>query len=265
MATTIYYFTGTGNSLSVAKLLSEKLEDCELVPIAKIWEENHLMSTNEEVGFIFPLYWSGLPKIVYDFVNKIDLKETNYFFTVITSAGDITELPLQQLQLILKQKDKKLNAGIYITMPNNYIIGYNIHSKERQRQFFERAITQIESFSEIIKDKSENLDNKIFEKDVSRSEKFNKKFRENVYESDKSFTVDDNCSSCGICEQVCPVNNIILIEGKPEWQHKCQQCLACINFCPEKSIQIGTQTVKTGRYHHPEIKLKQIISQKKQF
>ena len=265
MTTTIYYFTGTGNSLSVAKLLSEKIEDCELVPIVTIWEEENVNSINENVGFVFPLYWSGLPKIVYDFVERINLKETNYIFTIITSAGDITELPLQQLQLILNEKEKKLNAGIYITMPNNYIIGYDVHSEERQKQFFERAISQIESFSEIVKDRNENLDKEIFKKDVSRLEKYNIKFRKNVYESDKSFSVESNCSSCGICEQVCPVNNIKIIEGKPEWQHKCQQCLACINFCPEKSIQIGTSTVKTGRYHHPEIKLKQIINQKKQF
>jgi len=262
MTATIYYFTGTGNSLRIANLLAEKINDCELVPIAKVWEKAELTSISEIVGFVFPLYWSGLPKIVYDFVNKIDLKVTNYIFTVITSAGDITELPLQQLEKLLKNKEKKLNAGIYITMPNNYIIGYDVHSEERQKQFFERAIHQVESFSEIVINKSENLDKDIFEKDVSRSEKFNRKFRENVYESDKSFSVDDNCSSCGICEQVCPVNNIILQDGKPEWQHKCQQCLACINFCPEKSIQIGTQTVKTGRYHHPEITLKQIKMQK---
>jgi len=148
-------------------------------------------------------------------------------------------------------------------MPNNYIIGYDVHSEERQKQFFERAISKIESFSEIVKDRSENLEAEIFKKDVSRAEKYNYKFRKNVYESDKSFSVESSCSSCGICEQVCPVNNIKIIEGKPEWQHKCQQCLACINFCPEKSIQIGTKTVKTGRYHHPEIKLKQIIAQKK--
>ena len=262
MTATIYYFTGTGNSLRIANLLAEKINDCELIPIAKVWEKAELTSISEIVGFVFPLYWSGLPKIVYDFVNKIDLKVTNYLFTVITSAGDITELPLQQLENLLKKKEKKLSAGIYITMPNNYIIGYDVHSDERQKQFFERAIHQVESFSEIVIHKGENLDKDVFEKDVSRREKFNKKFRENVYESDKSFSVDDNCSSCGICEQVCPVNNIILQDGKPEWQHKCQQCLACINFCPEKSIQIGTQTVKTGRYHHPEITLKQIINQK---
>ena len=262
MRTTIYYFTGTGNSLKIARLLSEKLEDCELIPIAKVWQMENLTSTSEKVGFIFPLYYSGLPKIVFDFINKIDLNNSNYFFAVITSAGDVNELPLQQLEKILKTKTKTLSAGFFITMPNNYIIGFDIHSEERQKEFFEMAFKQIESIPEILNNKKENLNQDVFEKILSRSEKFNSTFRKKVYESDKSFYADDNCSSCGICEKVCPVNNIILKEGIPEWQHKCQQCLACINFCPEKSIQFGTKTLTSNRYHHPEITVQDLLNQK---
>ena len=102
----------------------------------------------------------------------------------------------------------------------------------------------------------------IFEKRRIKSEKFNKNFRDNVYGFDKSFYAEDTCTSCGICVKVCPVNNITLEEGIPQWQHKCQQCLACINFCPEKCIQFGDKTLKTQRYHHPEITVKDLISQK---
>ena len=260
--TTIYFFTGTGNSLKIAKDLAKKLEACELIPIAKVWQIENLKSMSEKVGFIFPLYWSGLPKIVHDFINKIDLSKSNYLFTVITSAGDINEQPLQQLEKILKTKATTLSAGFFITMPNNYIIGIDIQSEEHQKEIFEKALKQVESISEIVKNKEENLNQDIFEKDVSRSEGINKDFREGVYESDKSFYADDNCSNCGICEKICPVNNIILVDGIPLWQHRCQQCLACINFCPEKSIQFGTETLQTQRYHHPEISLKEIIEQK---
>ncbi len=263
MQTTIYYFTGTGNSLKIAKDLAQKLEECELIPIAKVWQTEDLESTSEKIGFIFPLYYSGLPKIVYDFIDKIDLSKSNYFFAVITSGGDIKEFPLQQLEKILKTKLKTLSAGFIIIMPNNYIIGFDIHSEESQKRFFGRAINQVEKISEIVKDKKQNLNQEIFVKNLSRSERFNQNFRNEVNESDKSFYADDSCSSCGICEHVCPVNNIKLVEGIPEWQHNCQQCLACINFCPEKSIQFGTETLKTGRYHHPEITLQEIINQKK--
>jgi MinD superfamily P-loop ATPase len=90
-----------------------------------------------------------------------------------------------------------------------------------------------------------------------------KKFRDKVYASDKSFYANEDCTNCGICESVCPVNNIVLTEGLPQWQHKCQQCLACINFCPENAIQFGTKSLETGRYHHPEITVQEIMNQKK--
>ncbi|NVM36449.1 MAG: 4Fe-4S binding protein [Candidatus Lokiarchaeota archaeon] len=263
METTIYYFSGTGNSLKIAKDLADKFEDSELKPIAKIWDLENLESKSEKIGFIFPLYWSGLPKIVYEFIKKIDLSKSNYFFGVVTSTGDINEQPLQQLDRILKTKSKRLSAGFYINMPNNYIIGVDIHSEEKQKEFFEKAIKQVEKISKIIKNKEENLTQEILQKDVKRSEGVNKDFLERVYESDKEFYADDKCTSCGICENVCPVNNIVLVEGKPHWQHKCQQCLACINFCPEKSIQFGKETLKTQRYHHPEITVQEIINQKK--
>ena len=263
MKTTIFFFTGTGNSLKIARSICDKLDDCELIPIAKVWQIKDLKATSEKVGFIFPLYYSGLPKIVYDFAINIDLSKSDYFFAVVISGGGVSDLPLQQLGRILKTKAKKLNAGFLIPMPNNYIIGYDIHSEQRQKDFFTKAIEQVESLSEIVKNKGDNLDQDILEKDLGRADRFNTKFRENVNESDKSFYAEDNCSGCGICENLCPVNNIILLEVKPQWQHRCQQCLACINFCPEKSIQFGTQTLKTHRYHHPEITLQDIGNQRK--
>jgi MinD superfamily P-loop ATPase len=88
----------------------------------------------------------------------------------------------------------------------------------------------------------------------------NKNFRENVLKSDKEFYADEKCTSCGDCEHVCPVNNIRIVESKPEWLHHCQQCLACINYCPEKAIQYNSKTLSFGRYHHPEINI-EVISQ----
>jgi ferredoxin len=262
MKTTIYYFTGTGNSLKAAKDLCEKLNSCELTPIAKFLEMEDPESTSEKIGFFFPLYYSGLPKIVLDFVKELDVDKSNYFFAGVTSAEDINEYPLQQLEMILREKEKRLNAGLLINMPNNYIIGYDITSEKLQIDFFEKAKKAIEDFSEIVNNGKDNLDSSVFKKDIGRSEKINGWFQAEVNNLDKSFYVDDNCNSCGICEKVCPVKNIVLTDGIPQWLHKCQHCLACINFCPEKSIQFGDKTLKTGRYHHTEIKLKEIINQK---
>ncbi|MFX1389070.1 MAG: EFR1 family ferrodoxin [Promethearchaeota archaeon] len=262
MVTTIYYFTGTGNSLKIAKDISEELDDIELIPIAKIWELNSIKAKSKNVGFIFPLYYSGLPKIVYDFISKLEVKNVKYFFTVITNAGGINELPLQQIEEILNAKEKTLNAGFYITMPNNFILGYNVDSEKRQRALFEKAINQVHKICEIVKNETTIITQDIFQKNVKRSAKMNTTFRNEVLDSDKSFYANKNCTSCGICENICPVKNIRLIEGVPQWNHKCQQCLACIHFCPEEAIQFGNQTLKIQRYHHPDISLQEISNQK---
>lgn len=262
MSTTIYYFTGTGNSLTVAKNLAEKLESSDLVPMTKVYQKEDLASTSEKVGFIFPLYYAGVPKIVFDFVKKIDLTNSTYFFTVVTNAGDIDQVPLYQLAELLKEKSKMLNAGFFITMPNNYIIGYDIHPPERQNQFFENAKEKVNEIADFITQNKENIQEEILKSVKSSKLKFNEEFRNTVNESDKYFNVDENCDNCTICENVCPVNNIKIVEGKPQWQHNCQQCLACINYCPEKAIQFGTKTLKTNRYHHPEVTVSNIGNQK---
>jgi len=262
MKTTIYFFTGTGNSLRVAKLLAERLGDCELVAIAKVWKMERVESKSESVGFVFPLYYFGLPKIVYDFLQNLIIDKSSYFFSVITSAEDIIDFPFQQINNILKMKGKKLNAGSVINMPNNYIMGYDVTPEVRRRKLFDIMFNKIRLISEIIKSKGENITEEILEKESERQQRINNEFREGVNEMDESFYATDSCNSCGICVKVCPVNNIKLINGIPEWQHKCQLCLACLHFCPEIAIQFGKDTLKAGRYHHPEILLKDITTQK---
>lgn len=262
MKTSLYYFTGTGNSLKVARDLSEKLKDCELIPIAKVWQEENLVSTSDKVGFVFPLYYYGLPKIIYDFVHKINLDKTNYVFAVITMGGEWEGVSLKQLEKILRTKSKTLSAGFLVTMPNNFIIDQDIYPEDQEKEILDKAMIEIEKISVSIKKNVKNLDIDIDQKKGRSIERTNIIFHKKVYESDEFFFVDENCNNCGTCEKVCPVNNIILVEGKPQWQHKCQQCLACINFCPEKSIQYGERTLGRGRYHHPEVTVKDLINQK---
>ena len=263
MKTAIYYFSGTGNSLKIAKDLTERMEECELIPMAKFWQKDKVAVTSEKVGFIFPLYYWGLPRIVYDFVENVELDKTNYLFAVVTRSGDVNGIPLIQIEKMLKTKSKTLSSGFFILMPNNYILDEDVTPEDDQMERFEEANRQIKEIVKVIE-----ANKKILEIDITKTkrgiEKMNKSFRDNVYESDEFFYADENCNNCGTCEEVCPVNNIILVEGKPQWQHECQQCLACINYCPEKSIQYGEKTLKRERYHHPEITVQDLINQKKE-
>ncbi|TFG01198.1 MAG: hypothetical protein EU542_07365, partial [Promethearchaeota archaeon] len=167
-----------------------------------------------------------------------------------------------QIQNILSEKGKELSAGWFIQMPNNDIPVDDLNSQEEMDQKLKQAKPQIKEMAECIKESKAN-EIEIPTKRTRSIEKTNKTFRDGVFKMDEFFFADENCTSCGICEQVCPINNIILVDGKPQWQHECQMCVACINYCPEESIQYDEKTQDRGRYQNPEITVEEIISQKK--
>lgn len=43
------------------------------------------------------------------------------------------------------------------------------------------------------------------------------------------------CSQCGICADICPLDNIEMDEY-PVYKCKCQFCMRCVSFCPNDSI-----------------------------
>ena len=75
---------------------------------------------------------------------------------------------------------------------------------------------------------------------------------------DRSFSTNKKCNGCGTCSKICPVNNIKIIKDSPSWQHHCEFCLACFHWCPEEAI-ISSELKETVRYHHPSIKLSDMM------
>ena len=257
MKTILYYFSGTGNSLAIAKEFKKNIINSRLIPIAKIWKNNENISNSEKVGFIFPLYFWGLPKIIENFIEKIDLSNVNYIFCISTSGGKSSPdcIP-DKLKKILNKKNKILNAYFRIVMPSNYIKEYNPDSKALIQKKLDNSKLMVNSISKLINSNKNKIKNG---RAVFLAKIVNRIWQNNVLKSDKKFYTDNNCISCGTCQKVCPVNNISLINNKPKWNNKCEECMACIHFCPKKAIQYGKKTQNKGRYHHPDITINELI------
>ena len=60
---------------------------------------------------------------------------------------------------------------------------------------------------------------------------------------------EEKCNGCGLCATLCPLNNIEIVDGKPEWGKNCTHCMACINHCPKKAIEYGEKSKGKPRYH----------------
>jgi ferredoxin len=260
LSATLYYFTGTGNSLWVARKLVEKLPQASLIPVVKALNEKDVSPDTDTVGFIIPLYFCGIPDIVRRFIEKVDLNQTEYLFTVVT-RGLTSGLVFELMDELLKKKSKKLGSAFYLTMPDNYIPNITPPPPSKIPKIMTDASSGIDKIAQAVLEKKEtNPRDPWFWKLLGKT--YYSSWVRDVHSRDKSFNVTDDCNSCGICQKVCPVANVTLSGGKPSWQHQCEQCMACIELCPQEAIQFEKKTLKRARYHHPEVTVKDIISQK---
>ncbi len=255
MKTIIYYFTGTGNSLAAARKIAARLGDCELVRISlRLMTRGDIVSQAERVGIICPVYFSGLPSVVAECARHLDLSRSQYVFSVVTYGGSGASSALGQLDSIIRMRNRGLDAGFMVKMPGNYILMYSSPVGRKRENVLAKADTQIEDIAGAIsrcekrKLPSSILANLVHSLAYPR-------FVSRVHEDDRKFTVNEICTSCGICAAICPVENIELVNGKPVWNHKCELCCGCIHLCPVGAIQAGSGTITRQRYRNPSVSI----------
>jgi flavodoxin/Pyruvate/2-oxoacid:ferredoxin oxidoreductase delta subunit len=256
MKTTIYYFSGTGNSLKVAKDIATELEDTETIKICKDNIDIH-KTISKKIGFVFPVYYSGMPLLVKAFIENLKIPSDAYVFTIVT-FGRSSDASIPQLEKLLKAKGSKLSAAFKIKMPGNYQIMYAPHSDKEHEERFKNEEEKIPQIARSI-----NNNEIVKFRGVGESLKtviggmISSSFK--PYKKDKDFWADEKCNGCSICSKVCPANNIKMVDAKPQWKNECEQCLACMQWCPKKSIQYKKVTVDRGRYHHPDVKVNELV------
>jgi len=256
MKTDIYYFSATGNCLSIARKLAEKIGDSRVISIPNIIDRENSIS-GDRIGIVSPIYMYNVPYIVVDFIKKI--KQANYTFMVYAGAGGLG-IGLKATKKLFAAQNIKLSSLFNIPMPDNYT-PYGYVPEEKQKKLFANADKKIEAIVKIVNGKEEHYDsnNTSLIKTYIHPGIFYKMGYNRINILDKSFYADEKCNGCLICEKVCPVNNITMKDNKPVWNNHCQQCYACLQWCPTESIQAGNKTVGIKRYHNPNITVKDII------
>jgi ferredoxin/flavodoxin len=290
----IYYFSGTGNSLAAARDISGKLNG-KLTSIPSVIGRDSIETDADVVGIVFPVYHGGLPNIVRKFAGLLKNMENKYIFAIST-YGDGPGIAVKLIGKIINEKGGILAAGFSVQLPYNYIIpSYKAEKKsfqiilrqvsfEKQKGLIEAWLEKLDSIAEYVK----ALKSGIFETKMELliklielfkvEDRWGKKlwlkmagysgpaaptFHESIKLMDHGFHTDEKCTGCGICARVCPVSDIKMTENRPSWLHNCEQCFACLQWCPEKAISFGkdweSQKDKTYRYHHPDVKLSEML------
>jgi flavodoxin/ferredoxin len=262
MKTDIYYFSGTGNSLAVAQRIADELGDTHLISIP-IAVQNGLDTTAPRLGLVFPVYVWGLPRMVADFVRRLKPRNAQYVFAV-TSCGGTAGGTLLQLQRMLRRNGANLDAGFVVRGANNTpmtsddpLIRFvrNLNKKPLPPYASERLPVIVSAIKNGQRHKPESssaatnlLGGLLWTAAI-----------QTLKQSGRDYWVDEKCNLCGLCEKICPRENIEIVDDQVTWQRDCELCFGCLQWCPQEAIQYKDVTRTTGRSHHPDVKIRDML------
>jgi ferredoxin len=273
VSTEIYYFSGTGNSLVVARDIAEKTNG-KLVSIPSVMREESVKPAADVIGLVFPVYYAtndcGIPLIVGRFVRKLEDLGSKYIFAVCT-CGYMPGTTIENLRKSIESRGGKLAAGFTVRMSSKKL------AEKKQQKMRVKRKKKLEAICEYVNAHREGrfetrdllrkillaplraLEKPIFMYRYRKLSNTSKpSFSELIPLADRSFRTNENCNGCGTCARVCPVNNIKMVDGKPVWQHHCETCYACYGWCPKNAI-CGDIVAYNDWYHHPEVKLSDMV------
>ena len=252
----VFYFTGTGNSLYVAK----QLEPAP-VSIPQVMRHPNLEFTSDRIGIVAPVYGHEVPSMVKDFLKKA-VFHTDYFYMILTYGnrhGGAAELAKQ----LCDECGVVVDYINVVLMVDNWLPSFDMNE---QKQIDKKIDDQL---AVILADVNacKSMISPVTDADRAAHRQFLGNMEKMPADAwQHLIKVTDACIGCGICEKVCPFASIRVEEGKAvHIPGNCQTCLACAHACPQKAITLTVpEKNPQARYRNEHITLQEIIQSNNQ-
>lgn len=239
------YFSGTGNSkYCIYKFLEEYDNSC---PAFSIEQEEAIekIKENEEIVICYPVQFSNIPKILYDYVvSNHQIWKGKRIFIIATMglfSGDGAGVPAR----LLKRYGAVIAGGLHLKMPDS------VSDHKALKRSHEKNLALVRSAEiKIQKAVSKIKNGKPPQEGLKIWHHMAGLFGQRLYFycKTKNYTdklkIDSNkCIGCGLCQKLCPMKNIALTNGTAAAGNKCTMCYRCISRCPKQAITLLGKTV----------------------
>lgn len=254
----ILYFSGTGNSLYVARTLAQALGET----VCHINNAPADLTHEKRIGLVFPVYTYDAPAAVKAFTDTLVLNKNAYVFLIAT-CGSTPGNAILSVKERLEQNGASVAYSRIVSMPDCSAPAMN-NDPHEQLHKLNAAPALLEQMTKDIQDEVHDLQHA---KCTAIGSLMNSRALQPIgIAAVRQFVNPGKCIGCGICAKVCPQNNISLNpvadRAKPlaTIGDHCTQCLACVHFCSQQAMEIRHKPMpKEWQYHHPDIKLKDML------
>lgn len=244
----IAVFSGTGNSLYAATLLSSRLGD----RIVTYSPDGALpQPADGRIVWVFPVYSWGVPPVVEQWIERTSCTHLDHY--CVLTCGDDAGLTAGQWRRLIERRGGRACSVFSVIMPNVYVLmkGFDVDSESVATLKLSRVPARIEDIAQHIAAGEEGID------DVTRGSfawiksKVIYPWFKRYAMSPKPFHATEACTGCGSCARHCPLHNITMVDGRPRWGDRCALCLRCYHQCGSHAVAYGKATEGKGRYLCP--------------
>ncbi len=250
----IIYFSGTGNSLAIARQIAFATNDSTL-PLTEAVRRD--LTAERRIGLVFPSYDFNAPPAVRNLVPRLKISADAYVYIIIP-CGSQAGNSIWSVRLLLREKGIEVRYSHKIRVPDNSAIVFGRNPNDQVWKFT-RFSDRLKNIINDIKAERKRLHFAWFSPlgwfmGTDRMQQW-------MLRTFRPVVNEDKCIGCGICERVCPMRNIAVDEKAGIGPH-CTACLACLHACPQQAVEVGAKpSPKTHQYRHPDIKLKDLSLQ----
>ena len=245
----VLYYSSTGNTQFIAKQIARLLGDDSINLLTRIKEHDY-SEIHSDTPFVIcsPVYVCEMPRFFFEYLKNVTLTGNRQVYFIFTSGG-YAGIAGRLAHRLARRKGMEYMGRAEFRMPRNYPVStrYPMLSDEEVKTRILKSRKKIPQVAARIKHGMKLRARYITQTEMFIALPFNPlwvKYRQLA----SPFYTTDKCIGCGKCERLCPLNNIRLANGKPNWGENCMHCMACLGNCPVDAIEYGDRTQDKPKY-----------------